>query len=195
VGPCVAPLLFLALIHRSAWKGNSPKVISKILYSPVPIPRNAPPPGTLHSPVPIPLVTPMDRYARSWMFFLQPNVWTSERTPYAPSLMLQAAGRGYAERLNTRICELLRTPSIRRSQNSPSGTFVNKDKKDRKRRGIVAQTPTSSKRHQALASASSRSPRPAATLCLSSNPSPYRKVTSCPIGALATQPLGTNGCC
>ena len=67
-------------------------------------------PGNLHSPVPIPLVTPMDRYARSWMFFLQPNVWTSERTPYAPSLMLQVAGRGYAE--------LLRKPNMRTSENS-----------------------------------------------------------------------------
>jgi hypothetical protein len=169
-------------IHPSAWNRYSRKVISKILYS----------------PVPIPLVTPMDRYARSWMSFLQPNVWTSERTLHAPSLMLQAAGRGYAERLNTRICELLRTPSIRRSQNSPSGTFVNKDKKDRKRRGIVAQTPASSKRHQALTSASSKSSKARArcySLCLSSNRLPYRKVTSsCPIGALPTQPLGTNSC-
>ena len=156
-------------MHRSAWNSNSRKIISKILYSPVPIPRNAPPPGTLHSPAPVPLVTPMDRYARSWMFFLQPNVWTSARTPYAPSLMLQAAGRGYAERLNTRICELLRTPSIRSSQNSPSGMFVNKDKKDRKRRSIVAQTPASSKRHQALTSASSKSSK-ARARCYSSLP-------------------------
>ena len=41
-------------------------------------------------------------------------------------------------------------------------TPVNKDEKDRKRRGIVAQTPASSKRHQALASASSKSPKPRA---------------------------------
>jgi hypothetical protein len=40
------------------------------------------------------------------MFFLQTLVCTSERTPHAPSLMLQVAGRGYAE--------LLRKP-IRRS--------------------------------------------------------------------------------
>src|SRR5215216_3740606 len=40
------------------------------------------------------------------MFFLQPNVCASERTPHAPSLMLQVAGRGYAH--------LLRKP-IRRS--------------------------------------------------------------------------------
>jgi hypothetical protein len=33
------------------------------------------------------------------MFFLQTNVCTSERTPHAPSLMLQVAGRGYAELL------------------------------------------------------------------------------------------------
>jgi hypothetical protein len=66
-------------------------------------------PGTLHSPAPIPLVTPMDRYARSWMFFLQTNVCTSERTPHAPSLMLQVAGRGHAE--------LLRTLTLRSSVN------------------------------------------------------------------------------
>src|SRR5215217_5145920 len=64
-------------------------------------------PGTLHSPVPISLVTLMDRYARSWMFFLQTNVCTSERTSYAPSLMLQVVGRGYAE--------LLRNPNMRTS--------------------------------------------------------------------------------
>jgi hypothetical protein len=51
----------------------------------------------------------------------------------------------------------------------PSGTFVNKDKKDRKRRGIVAQTPASSERHQALASKSSRSPK-ARARCYSSPP-------------------------
>src|SRR5215212_6606214 len=45
----------------------------------------------------------MDRYARSWMFFLQTLVCTSERTPYAPSLMLQVAGRGYAEFLRKPI--------------------------------------------------------------------------------------------
>jgi hypothetical protein len=55
--------------------------------------------GTLHSPAPIPLVTPVDRYARSWMIFLQTNVCASERTPHAPSLMLQVAGRSYAELL------------------------------------------------------------------------------------------------
>src|SRR5215207_10676642 len=71
-----------------------------------------PSPGTLHSPVPIPLVTPMDRYARSWMLFLQTNVCASERTPHAPSLMLQVAGHGHAE--------LLRTPSTRSSGNMAS---------------------------------------------------------------------------
>src|SRR5215204_3868537 len=98
-------------IHPSAWNRNSRKFISKILHSLSPsTPKNTSP-GTLHSPVPIPLVTPMDRYARSWMFFLQTNVCASERTPYAPSLMLQVAGRGYAE--------LLRNPTRRSSQNSP----------------------------------------------------------------------------
>src|SRR5215203_4454762 len=62
--------------------------------------------GTLHSPAPIPLVTPMDRYARSWMIFLQTNVCASERTPHAPSLMLQVAGRGYANFLELRACEV-----------------------------------------------------------------------------------------
>src|SRR5829696_3853211 len=54
----------------------------------------------------------MDRYARSWMSFLQTNVCTSERTAHAPSQMLQVAGRGYAE--------LLRTPFWRRSHNAAS---------------------------------------------------------------------------
>src|SRR5919107_2529026 len=61
----------------------------------------------LHSPAPIPLVTPMDRYARSWMSFLQTLVSNSERTAHAPSLMLQLAGRDYAE--------LLRKPNMRTS--------------------------------------------------------------------------------
>jgi hypothetical protein len=46
------------------------------------------------------------------MSFLQTNVCISERTPHAPSLMLQVAGRGYAE--------LLRTPSTRNSGNMAS---------------------------------------------------------------------------
>jgi hypothetical protein len=58
----------------------------------------------------------MDRYARSWMFFLQTNVCILERTPHAPSLMLQVAGRGYAE--------LLRKPRRRSSQNFPSPQLV-----------------------------------------------------------------------
>jgi hypothetical protein len=37
------------------------------------------------------------------MFFLQTNVSTSERTPQAPSLMLQVAGQGYAELLRNPI--------------------------------------------------------------------------------------------
>jgi hypothetical protein len=78
---------------------NSPKSISKILHSLTPLPLKTPAPGTLHSPAPIELVTPMDRYARWWMSFLQTNVCTSERTAHAPSLMLQVAGRGYAELL------------------------------------------------------------------------------------------------
>ena len=57
----------------------------------------------------------MDRYARSWMIFVQTNICTSERTPYAQSLMLQAAGRDYAE--------LLRTPSMRSSQSAGKTNF------------------------------------------------------------------------
>jgi hypothetical protein len=51
------------------------------------------------------------------MLFLQPNVCTSKRTPHAPSLMLQVAGRGYAE--------LLRTPLRRCLQNTSAqvGTY------------------------------------------------------------------------
>jgi hypothetical protein len=94
---------FLAFIHRSAWNRNSPKFISKILHSLILIPLKTPAPGTLHSPVPIPLVTLMDRYVRSWMSFPQTNVCPSERTPHALSLMLQLAGRGYAELLRMRI--------------------------------------------------------------------------------------------
>jgi hypothetical protein len=37
------------------------------------------------------------------MFFLQTNVCTSERTPHAPFLMLQVAGRGCAELLRRHI--------------------------------------------------------------------------------------------
>jgi hypothetical protein len=50
------------------------------------------------------------------MFFLETLVCTSERTPHAPSLMLQVAGRGYAE--------LLRKPRRRSSQNFPSPQLV-----------------------------------------------------------------------
>src|ERR671921_2907881 len=104
--------LLLALVHPSAWNRYSRKVISKIVHSFTPLPQKTRP-GTLHSPAPIPLVTPMERSARSWMSFLQTNVCASERTPHAPSLMLQVAGRGYAELLRT----LIRRSS---SQNFPS---------------------------------------------------------------------------
>src|SRR5215207_8356691 len=50
--------------------------------------------------------------------------------------------------------------SRRTSQNFPSRTLLNKGKKDSKGRGIVSQTPASSKRHRALASSSFESPRP-----------------------------------
>src|SRR5215213_9658014 len=95
----------LGFIHRTTWNRCSRKFISKIVHSLTPLPLKTPSPGTLHSPAPITLVTLMDRYARSWMFFLQTNVCISERTPHAPSLVLQVAGHGYAE--------LLRKPSCR----------------------------------------------------------------------------------
>jgi hypothetical protein len=108
---------FRALIHRSAWNRNSRKSISKIVHSLTPLPLKTAAPGALHNPAPIPLVTPMYRYARSWMSFLQTNVYPSERTPHAPSQMLQVAGRGYAE--------LLRTPysGSSTSENFPSTHF------------------------------------------------------------------------
>src|SRR5215213_7211377 len=62
-----APALLLALIHRSAWNGDSRKFISKILHSTTPIPLQSPSPGTPHSPGPLGFVTAMDRYARLWM--------------------------------------------------------------------------------------------------------------------------------
>src|SRR5215211_3727092 len=93
---------------------NSRKFISKIVHSLTPAPLKTPAPGTLHSPAPVPLATPMDRYARSWMFFLQTNVCASERTPQAPALMLQVARRGYAE--------LLRNPISRSS--SPEEVLI-----------------------------------------------------------------------
>src|SRR5829696_4040140 len=65
------------LIHRSAWNRNSRKYISRILHSPAPIPLQSSPPGAPFGPAPLELVTPMDRYVRSWMFFLQTNVCTS----------------------------------------------------------------------------------------------------------------------
>jgi hypothetical protein len=65
------PRPFFSPIHRSAWNENSRKFISRILHSLTPLPLKTPAPGTLQSPAPIPLVTPMDRYARSWMSFLQ----------------------------------------------------------------------------------------------------------------------------
>jgi hypothetical protein len=63
--------ILLVLIHPSAWNRRSQKFISTILHSTVPIPLESPTPGTLHRTVPAELVTPMDRYARWWMFSLQ----------------------------------------------------------------------------------------------------------------------------
>src|SRR5215213_11700447 len=105
----------LGFIHRTTWNRCSRKFISKIVHSLTPVPLKTPAPGTLHSPTPIPLVTPMDRYARSWMSFLEPKVCISERTPHDPSLMFQVSGGGYAE--------LLRTPRRRSSQKAPWTNF------------------------------------------------------------------------
>jgi hypothetical protein len=61
------PALLFALIHPSAWNRYSAKFRCRILHSPAPIPLESPSPGTPHSPAPLELVTPMDRYARSWI--------------------------------------------------------------------------------------------------------------------------------
>src|SRR5215217_5498458 len=55
------------IIHPSAGNSNSPKFRCRILHIPAPIPLESPSPGTPHSPAPLELVTPMDRYARSWI--------------------------------------------------------------------------------------------------------------------------------
>jgi hypothetical protein len=92
--PSTAVKLSLVSIHPTSGNRYSRKFVSKILHSPAPIPPESYVSGTPHSPAPLELVTPMDRYARSWKFFLQINVCTSERTPLAPSLMLQVAPSG-----------------------------------------------------------------------------------------------------
>src|SRR5215213_3986221 len=61
------PRTLESLIHRSAWKRNSPKFISKILHNHTPVPHEITPPDIPHSPTPLELVTLMDRYARWWM--------------------------------------------------------------------------------------------------------------------------------
>src|SRR5215212_3083434 len=61
-----------ALIHRSTWNRNSRKFISKIL----------------HRTAPIPLLTQMDGYARSWMFFSQTVVCASKRVCASMSRIL-----------------------------------------------------------------------------------------------------------
>src|SRR5215203_4879274 len=111
----------LGFIHRTTWNRNSRKFISKIVHSLTPIPLKTPAPGTLHSPAPMPLVTPMNRYARSWMFFSQTNVCTSERTPHAPALMLQVARRGYAELLRRVMCNELDQQVRQVAQRSAEG--------------------------------------------------------------------------
>ena len=45
----------------------SRKFVCRILHIPAPIPLESPSPGPPHSPTPLELVTPMDRYARSWI--------------------------------------------------------------------------------------------------------------------------------
>src|SRR5215213_2434580 len=101
-----APALLLALIHRSAWNGDSRKFISKILHSTTPIPLQSPSPGTPHSPGPLGFVTPMDRYARLWMLShvrglvvcpaprsSSPCAWPLSAPPLPPRGRSQAAGR------------------------------------------------------------------------------------------------------
>jgi hypothetical protein len=88
------------LIHPSAWNKNSRKVISKIPYSPAPIPRNAPPPCAPHSPAPVPLVIPMDRYARLRMLPCRRHLSAAaiiSEGPSDPSHTLRVSGRGKAK--------------------------------------------------------------------------------------------------
>jgi hypothetical protein len=54
-------------INPTSWNKNSRKFVCRILHIPAPIPLESPSPGTPHSPAPLELVTPMDRYARSWI--------------------------------------------------------------------------------------------------------------------------------
>jgi hypothetical protein len=63
-----------ALIHPSAWNRNSRKFISKILHTHTPMPLVSPLQAPRSAPCRYPLVTLMDRYARSWMFFFT-NEW------------------------------------------------------------------------------------------------------------------------
>src|SRR5215211_7409092 len=89
------------LIHRSAWNRNSRKFISKILYSPAPIPRNAPPPGAPHSPAWAPLVTLMDRYARLRMLPCHKQIFVvaviSEGRSDPSHTLLRGSGRAKAK--------------------------------------------------------------------------------------------------
>src|SRR5215204_6555446 len=60
---CILQRRFGGLIHPNAWNRYSRKFISKILYSPAPIPLQSPPAGAPFGPAPLELVTPMYRYA------------------------------------------------------------------------------------------------------------------------------------
>ena len=74
--------------------------------------------------------------------------------------------------------------------------FVNKDKKDRKRRGIVAQTPASSKRHQVgLWKLQEPKSQPGALPILLQQPALHKERNPLGIGALAGEPLGEDGRC
>src|SRR5919112_1468874 len=65
------PLLFT---HS---RGHYPEVHIQDPEYPCPYTPRITPPSVPHSPAPLELVTPADRYARSWMFFLQTNVCSS----------------------------------------------------------------------------------------------------------------------
>ena len=86
-----ASALLFASIQRSAWNRNSPKFITNILHSSAPI-RTEPllqiPP---HNPTPVPLVTPMDRYARTWFYELSRSSFNLTRRRASTSAASAAA--------------------------------------------------------------------------------------------------------
>jgi hypothetical protein len=79
------------LIHWSAWNRNSPKFITKILHSSAPIRTEPPLQVPSHNPTPVPLVTPMDRYARTWFYDLSRSSFSLTRRRVSTSAASAAA--------------------------------------------------------------------------------------------------------